>query len=248
MKKPNFTLGIEPEKIAKKVLLTSDPELCAYVAEKYMKNYEAFNINRNYPGFTGTYFGKPVTVISAGIGMGAMGLLAEELYQVCGVESVIYVSTCDSLKEEVKTLDCVLALSASTDSNYPDLLGLPGAVSPTADFGLTQAMFFDFKKRKEAVFAENDTTDVHVGPVLSSDRRITDTLEAEEWAECGTLAADMATAALFVQAMKAGKKAASLLLIDRNVITGTEMPATEMRYKAPQFPLMRQIVIALSIL
>ena len=39
MKKPNFTIGVEAEKIAKKVLLTPDIESCVHVAETYMQNY-----------------------------------------------------------------------------------------------------------------------------------------------------------------------------------------------------------------
>jgi len=245
MRKPNYTLGVAPEQVAKKVILTADPETCIYVAETYMKGYTPFNVNRNFPGYTGTYMTKPVTVISAGIGMGQMGLLTEELFEKYGVESVVYVSTCDALKESVKPQDYVLALSASTDSSYPDLLGLPGAVSPTADFELTVRIAEKFKEKKELA-TSNDNAALYVSPVLSTDRRITDGLEAEEWTESGAVAADMATAALFLNARKAGAKAAALLLVDRNVQTGEEMPDIEYRYKPWQFSCMRQIVLALE--
>ena len=241
MNKPNFTLSVAAEKIANKVVLTPDNESCTHVAETYFKNAVKFNGIKNFMGYTGTYLDKPVTVISAGIGMAQIGLLAEALYEEYGVESIVYIGLCDSLKENVLEREYVLATSASTDSNYPDLLGLPGAIAPTADFELTNAIYNDYKSRKNLTIAAFERPVLHVGPILSSDRRITDTLEAEEWTECGAIAADMATAALFVKAAKAGKKAASLLLVDRCIPTGEELKTSEY-----QRCCMRQIILALS--
>ncbi len=255
MRKPNFTLGVEPEKIAKKVILTSDPETAGCIAEVYMKKCISFNAKRNYPGFTGTYHDKPVTVISAGIGIAQMGMLAEELYEGYGVETVVYIGVCDSVRENIVPLDYVLALSTFTDSNYPDLLGLPGSVAPTADFELAKKIQKRFQERTAPHLPKKnlnspqfiDKAALHVGPILSSDRRITDVLDAEEWANGGVLAADMATCGLFVKAQKAGKKAASLLMVDRNVPTGEEIPEMEFICTPYQYAYMRLMVLALEV-
>lgn len=241
MKKPNLTLSVNAEAIAAKVLITPDNESCTHVAETYLKNTVKFNDIKNFLGYTGTYLDKPVTVISAGIGMAQMGILAEDLYENCGVESIIYVGLCDSLTEEILPKEYALILSAATDSNYPDLLGLPGAVAPTADFLLTKDLYEDFLSRKQLVNFKYERPTLHVVTTLSSDRRITDELEAAEWTEGGVSVADTATAALFVKAQKAGKKAAALLLVDRNAITGEDLPDKEY-----QRTCMRQIVLALS--
>ncbi len=246
MKKPNLTLGTEPKNIADRVVITVDPLTAMYTADKYLKDIVPFNEMRNYPGYTGTFLDKKVTVIAAGVGMASLGMLAADLYENYRVQSIVYAGLCDGFTEDVAIGDCVLVTACSTDSNYPDLLGLPGAVAPVADFALTNRIYDTFMTIKNAAFNREEKETLRVGPVLSSDRRITDVLEGEEWTESGALAADTATAALFVQAQKAGKPAAALLLTEKNLSTGEEMTAAEIRYKPPQYPLMRQLQVALQ--
>ncbi len=246
MKKPNLTVSVDPKTIAPRVVITIDPLTAMYTADKYLKDIVPFNEMRNYPGYTGTFLNKEVTVISAGIGMASLGMLAADLYENYGVESVVYAGLCDGLTEKVAVGDCVLVTACSTDSNYPDLLGLPGAVAPVADFALTNHLYDAFMTIKNTPFPKDEKETLHVGPILSSDRRITDILEGEEWTESGALAADTATAALFVQAQKAGKPAGAILLTEKNLPTEEEMTADEIRYRPPQYPLMRQLYVALQ--
>lgn len=241
MKKPNFKLNLQPDEVAKKVLLTPDSESCAHVAETYFKNAVKFNEGKNYTGYTGTYLDKPLTVINAGIGMASAGLLTKDLFEAYGVESVVYLGLCDGLKKEIEPRQYVLVQSASTDSNYADFLGLPGNIAPTADFSLTCAIAEDFRARKSITNAAYENPVLHIGTVLSSDDRIEDSLIAAEWTESGAIAADTATAAIFLQAQKVGKRAAALLLVDRNLETGEEMKDSEF-----QRCTMRQIVLAMS--
>lgn len=241
MKKPNFTLDVPAETIADRVLLTTDTEACNHLAQIYLQNTVHFNAKKNFDGYTGTYLGKRITVINAGIGSASIGMLAEDLYANYGVESIVSVGVCDALVEEIKPHRYVLAVSASTDSNYPDLLGLPGAVAPTADFELTAALANDFAARKKLANQKYEDPILYTGPILTSDRRLSDPLEAEEWTEAGLIAADTCTAALFIRAQKAGKKAASLMLVDRNLITGEELPGNHYGNCA-----MRQFVVAMA--
>ena len=241
MKKPNFSLNASPEQIAEKVLLTPDVESCVHVAETYFKNTVRFNENKNFFGCTGEYMGKRLTAISAGIGMAATGMLAAELYGKYGVQTIANLGLCDGLKEEIQPRQYVLVTAASTDSNYGDGFGLPGYIAPAADFETTAAIKADFETRKGLKIAAYENPVLHVGTVLSSDRRISDPLEAAEWTESGAIAADTNTAALFLTAQKYGKKAVSLLVVDRNIATGEEMKDGEF-----QRVTMRQIVLAMA--
>lgn len=244
MKKPNFTLDVEPEKIAPKVLFTPDTESCIHVAETYFKNTVRFNGGgKNFFGCTGEYWGKRVTVINAGIGMASVGMLAEELYTKYGVESIINLGLCDGLREDIQPKQYVVVSGASADSNYADGFGLPGYLAPVADFELTAALKNEFAARGNLTITNFENPVLHVGTVLSSDRRLSDALDAAEWTECGALAADTATAALFLQAQKYGKKAAAMLVVDRNIATGEEMLDKEF-----QRVCMRQIVIPLAVI
>lgn len=245
MKKQNLSLGVAGDKIEKRVVLTSDPLTCTYVAEKYMRNYEKFNDLRNFSGYTGTYFDKPLTVISAGIGMGQMGILAEELFERYGVESVVYIGPCDGVSPAVQPKDFVLVTEAETDSNYPELLGLCGKVTESEE-GLTQAVFDDFVRRDSLPITRKNGAKLHRGKVFSSDRRISGLTEAEALENQGILAVDTATAALFAQAKKWGKSATAFLLVDRNIPNGEEIPDEEHRYRPAQNSMMKQIVLALA--
>jgi purine-nucleoside phosphorylase len=80
-----------------------------------------------------------------------------------------------------------------------------------------------------------------VGNIVSFDEGFETREEIEEYANSDVIAADTATATLFFAAKDRNKKAASLLLVDKNLITGEEMQGKEYQRTA-----MRQIVIALA--
>ncbi|MBQ4323400.1 MAG: hypothetical protein IJC19_05625 [Clostridia bacterium] len=231
MKKPNFTIGVEAEKIAKKVLLTPDIESCVHVAETYMQNYVKFNGNKNFTGYTGTYKGKPVTVISAGLGSAMMGFLADDLFDNYDVESVIYAGLCDSLKEEIGPRQYVLAADAESDTTMD--VAVP-------DGELAEAIKADFENRLELVNFAYESPILNIGSIVSADYRFLDAKDAAEYIGEDLIAADTASYTLLAKAEAAGKKAAALLLVDRNLITGEAMEDKEY-----QRTCMRQIVTAL---
>lgn len=234
MKKPNFTLGVEAEKISKKILLTPDIESCVHVAETYLQNYVKFNGNKNFTGYTGTYLGKTVTVISAGLGSGMMGFLADDLIDNYEVESIIYAGLCDSLKDEIGPRQYVLACDAESD------LTMDVAVP---DGELAEAIKAEFEKRLELVNFAYEAPILNVGSIVSADYRFLDEKDAAEYVDVDLVAADTASYTLLTKAEAAGKKAAALLLVDRNLISGEAMEDKEY-----QRTCMRQIVVALSVL
>ena len=232
MKKPNYTLSLDPKQVAKSVLLTPDFESCTHVAETYLKNYTVFNQNKNFPGFTGTYLDKPVTVIAVGFGDAMMGFLAEDLYVNYGVESILYAGLCDSLKEEIAPRQYVLATDAESEETSETVSG---------DEAFCQEIKNDFEQRGELVNFKYEATILNVGSVISADRRFENAEDAKTYINEGFIAADTATASLFAMAEEYGKKAAALLLVDRNVITEEEMEDKEYQRTA-----MRQIAVALT--
>ena len=122
--------------VAKVVLMPGDPLRAKYVADTYLKDVVCFNDVRNMLGYTGTYEGKEVSVMGSGMGIPSMGLYAHELFSCFGVEAIIRIGSAGGVGENVKVRDVVVAMSASTNSAFPDQYGLPGKLAPTADFGL----------------------------------------------------------------------------------------------------------------
>ena len=56
----------QPGEIAESVLLPGDPLRAKFIAENFLENAVQFNAVRNIFGYTGTYQGKPVSVMGTG--------------------------------------------------------------------------------------------------------------------------------------------------------------------------------------
>lgn len=205
--------------IAKTVLMPGDPLRAKFIAETWFKNPVCFNQVRNMFGYTGTYKGKEVSVMGSGMGIPSIALYSYELYHFYDVESIIRVGSAGALQEGMKLKDLVVAMGASTDSSYAGQLNVPGNFAPIADFDLLE---------RAVAAAREKNISVKVGNVLSADAFYNfDIGRTRRWADAGILAVEMESAALYVNAAQAKKKALSLLSISDHVFTGEELTAQE---------------------
>ena len=60
---------------AKTVLMPGDPLRSEFVAKNYLEAPRLVNNVRGVQGYTGTYKGKPVSVMASGMGMPSMGYI-----------------------------------------------------------------------------------------------------------------------------------------------------------------------------
>lgn len=207
--------------IAKTVLMPGDPLRAKYIAETWLENPVCFNQVRNMLGYTGTYKGKEVSVMGSGMGIPSIAIYSYELYHFYGVESIIRIGSAGALQDDMKLKDLVIAMGASTDSSYQGQLDVPGHFAPLADFGLLE---------KAVAAARNKNISVKVGNVLSADAFYNyDPGRTKKWADAGILAVEMESAALYINAVQAKKKALSMLSISDHVFTGEELSADERR-------------------
>lgn len=205
--------------IAKTVLMPGDPLRAKYIAEEFLDNVVCFNTVRNMFGYTGTYKGKPLSVMGHGMGMPSMGIYSYELYDQYGVENIIRIGSAGGLSDEVDLMDIVIAMGASTNSNYASQYKLPGILAPIADFGLL---------RTAVEVAEKKQCKVQVGNILSSDTFYTDDPKDNDlWKRMHVLAVEMESAALYYNAARLGKKALCILTISDHLYSGTELSAEE---------------------
>lgn len=211
--------GAKKGEIAETVLMPGDPLRAKYIAETFLENSVCFNKVRNMFGYTGTYKGKKVSVMAAGMGMPSMGIYSYELFKYYGVEKIIRIGSAGALQEDMKLRDLVIAMGASTDSNYMNQLNLPGTYAPIADYSLL---------RHAVEVAEEKQVSVKVGNVLSSDLFYNFDKNAHgKWASMGILAVEMEAAALYVNAAYFGKKALCMLTISDHICTGEALNAEE---------------------
>ena len=204
--------------IAKTVLMPGDPLRAKYIADNYLADVSCFNTVRNMLGFTGIYNGCRVSVMGSGMGMPSMGIYSYELYNVYDVDNIIRVGTAGGIADNVNLRDIVIAMGACTNSSYADQYGLPGTYAPTASYELL----------KSAVnVAENHNCTYHVGNILSSDTFYDDGNSLAAWQKMNVLAVEMESAALYMNAARAGKNALCILTVSDCPLKGISTTAEE---------------------
>lgn len=204
---------------AKTVLMPGDPLRAKYIAETYLENPRQVTAVRNMFGYTGTYHGKEISVMGAGMGMPSIGIYSYELFNFYDVENIIRIGSAGALQDNMKLMDVVIGMGACTDSNYAYQYGLPGTFAPIADYELMN---------RAIEVAHRQGTNVVVGNVLSSDVFYNARNDVNDlWRGMGVLAVEMEAAALYMNAAKAGKKALCMLTISDHIYTGEKLSAED---------------------
>lgn len=219
MATPSACNEARPGEIAKAVLMPGDPLRAKYVAEHYLENPVCFNTVRNMLGYTGEYKGKKLSVMGHGMGVPSIGLYTYELYQFYDVESIIRIGSAGGLSEQVKLRDVIIAMAASTNSNYGAAFAFPGIFTPVASYEMLA----------DAVEAAK-TLGVHtqVGSVFTSDHFYHPSPDVNQQArDLGLLAVEMETAGLYWIASAFHKRALSLLTISDHLFTGEALSAED---------------------
>ncbi|MCQ2541691.1 MAG: purine-nucleoside phosphorylase [Lachnospiraceae bacterium] len=216
---PTPHINASPEDFAKTVLMPGDPLRAKFIAETFLEDAKLVNNVRGIQGYTGTYKGKKVSVMASGMGMPSIGIYSYELFNFFGVENIIRIGSTGSLSNDVNIRDIVMAMGASTNSNYARQYELPGTYAPIADYTLLSTAIEEAKK---------ENASFHVGNVLSSDTFYDAQADAnEKWINMGVLCVEMEAAALYMNAAKAGKRALAIFTVSDHIIKGEATTAEE---------------------
>ena len=226
MNYPTPHIKATPEDFAKTVLMPGDPLRAKFVAENYLEDAKLVNNVRGVNGYTGTYKGVPVSVMASGMGMPSIGIYSYELFNFFGVENIIRIGSAGGMSPTVKLRSIVAAQGACCDSNYAHTFNLPGTFAPISDFGLLSTCVETAKEMN---------LDFSVGNILSSDIFYNDDdyemgsgmTTLEKWSKMGVLATEMESAALFMNAARAGKKALSVCTVSDDLLTGEAISPEE---------------------
>ncbi|MCI8442168.1 MAG: purine-nucleoside phosphorylase [Provencibacterium sp.] len=210
-----------PGQIAKTLLMPGDPLRAKFIAETFLQNPVCFNEVRGMLGFTGSYHGRPVSVMGSGMGMPSIGIYSYELYTVYGVENIIRIGSAGSYCEEAKIYDVLLASSAWSESSYARVQGgfMGDTLLPSAPLC-----------QKIAETAAALSIPLKTGPVHSSDvfyREDHSPYYQRLHEEKGVLCVEMESFALFHNAQACGKNAACLLTISDSFVSHEETTAAE---------------------
>ena len=72
-------ISAQPGDFAPTVLMPGDPLRAKFIAETYLEHPRLVNNVRGIQGYTGTYHGKPVSVMASGMGIPSIGIYSYEL-------------------------------------------------------------------------------------------------------------------------------------------------------------------------
>lgn len=208
MKPGNITHHIEcsPEDFARTVLMPGDPLRAKMIADNFLTDCDQINSIRGMLGYTGLYKGKRISVLASGMGLTSMGTMSYELYNMFGVDTIIRVGTTGGIDPDLKIFDLIIAQAACTDSNYEEGFLMPGRTSPIATYELLE---------RAAVYCRENGLHPRIGNVLSSMAFYVEggIPRQLEWRRMGVLSVENETAALYLNAMRAHKRALSILTV-----------------------------------
>lgn len=208
------------DQIAKSVLMPGDPLRAKFIAETFLESPVLVNNVRGIGGYTGTYKGKPVTVMASGMGMPSIGIYSYELFKEYHVENIIRVGSAGGYVKDLQLYDVVLATSAYSESSY-------ARTQCGYDKDTIEPSEVLNNKLRAAAAALN--IPLHEGTIHSADvfyRESSDYLkEVVEDKKC--IAVEMESFALFSNAKVLGKKAATLLTISDSFVFDAETTPEE---------------------
>ena len=231
---PTPHITARAEQIAKTVLMPGDPLRSEFIAKNYLENPVLVNDVRGVHGYTGTYRGKPVTVMASGMGQPSMGIYSYELFNFYDVDAIIRVGSCGAFHPDLHVRDIVIAMGACTNGNYAAQYNMPGTFAPIADFDLV---------RRAADLCEAKGVNYKVGNIFSSDMFYNAANSDMEWAKLGVLGVEMESAALYCNAAWAKKKALCICTVSDNFLHPEENATVEERQNS--FTDMMEIALGL---
>jgi len=208
---------------AETVLMPGDPLRAQALAKNYLHDVRQINSVRNMLGFTGTFNGKPVSIMGSGMGMPSISIYAHELFDYYGVKQIIRVGTCGGLLADMQVGDLVLASAASTDSAMNR--------QRFSDWDFSAAADFDLLSRVHDLAVKKGLK-IRTGNVFASDWFYhPDEAFIENVQKMGILALDMESAALYALAQQHGRRALTILSVSDVIPTG-ERASHETRQNA----------------
>ena len=203
-------ISAEMGDFAKTVLMPGDPLRAKFIADTFLQDVRQVTGVRGMLGFTGTYEGRPISVMGSGMGMPSIGIYSYELYKFYDVDNIIRIGSAGALRDDLKLMDIVAGQGACTDSNFVHQFELNGTFAPIADYTLLSTA---------VETAKEHGVDMKVGNILSGDNFYSPAGcdSNDKWRDMGVMAVEMEAAGLYMNAARAGKRALCICTISDHI-------------------------------
>ena len=218
-------ISAEKGDFAKTVLMPGDPLRAKFIADTFLQDVRQVTGVRGMLGFTGTYQGRPISVMGSGMGMPSIGIYSYELFKFYDVDNIIRIGSAGSYTEKAKLFDVVLSTGAVSESNYARVQsGFEGDITLPSQ-SLNDKLRASAAKQGIPLIEGN----IHSSDVFyrqPSDAKPTYWEKLRD--ERGCLCVEMESFALFANAQVLGKNAACLLTISDSFVS-PEITTAEQR-------------------
>ena len=221
-------IAAEMGDFAKTVLMPGDPLRAQFIAETFLQDVRQVTSVRGMLGFTGTYEGRPISVMGSGMGMPSIGIYSYELYKFYGVENIVRIGSAGSYTDKARLFDVVLASGAVSESSYAKTQsGFEGHITfPSRE--LNEKLRASAAKQGIPLIEGNiHSSDVFYRQPSDAKPTYWEKLRDEQ----GCLCVEMESFALFANAQVLGKQAACLLTISDSFVS-PELTTAEQRQKS----------------
>lgn len=223
-----YSLQYKPGDLGDVAIISGQPQrakMCLEQLENPVKNFSFLG----YTFWTGLYKGKKVTVGNGGW-FAPDSAFMTELICVAGVETIIRLGSCGSLREDIKVGDFVIADKVIRGDGATKYYVKDDFVSKV-DKTTTDKLVNLFKT----------AGDVAIGGVWTTDALFKETKEiVNENIAKGAVAVDMVTSPFVTIANLYNKKAAVVMSVSDNLITG-ELGFTNMRFIESEMKMVKVI-------
>lgn len=212
-------INAEAGAFAETVLMPGDPLRAQYIAENFLEDAVQVTDVRNMYGYTGTYKGKKLSVMGHGMGIPSCSIYVHELIKDYGVKNIIRIGSCGAVKDDVKLMDVIIGMGASTDSKVNRIRFKDHDFAAIADYHLLETAVN--KAREQNV-------PVRVGNVFSADLFYSP--EGDLFGlmdKLGILAVDMEAAGIYGVAAELGARALTILTVSDHIIRGEKLSAED---------------------
>ncbi|WP_075989886.1 purine-nucleoside phosphorylase [Vibrio fluvialis] len=229
-------INAQPGDFADTVLMPGDPLRAKFIAETYLEDVKQICDVRNMFGYTGTYKGKKVSVMGHGMGIPSCSIYVHELIAEYGVKNIIRIGSCGAVRDDVKLMDVVIGMGASTDSKVNRIRFSGHDFAAIADYDLLETAVNQ---------ARAHNVPVKVGNVFSADLFYTPEPEIfEKMKNLGILGVDMEAAGIYGVAADLGARALTILTVSDHILRGEKL-SSEDRQKS--FHDMMQVALETAI-
>ncbi|MDO6708879.1 purine-nucleoside phosphorylase [Photobacterium sp. 1_MG-2023] len=221
---------------AETVLMPGDPLRAKLIAETYLEDVKEVCNVRNMFGYTGTYKGQKLSVMGHGMGIPSCSIYVHELIKDFGVKNIIRIGSCGTVSDDIKLMDIVIAMGASTDSKVNRIRFNNHDFAAIADYHLLETAVNE---------ARAQSVPVRVGNVFSADLFYSPEADLfDKMNKLNILGVDMEAAGIYGVAAELGAKALTMLTVSDHITRGEHL-SSEDRQKS--FHAMMQVALETAI-